>query len=279
MTLIFLNFLSKIVMIERKTGKNRIFTPAHSGKEGSAGLHKEGVFVINELNITNEEVTENAAEAFAGEGKGVADENKIIPIANKSNSAESGNGSGEAEPAAQVNISDTGAQAGSAPEPTPVQPTAQSPQGAQATQAASNAGAQPGPEPGYRREAASYREDSREDFGLDEEERPKKRFWRFRAGNDEETRDKLILSRIRDEDLMEYLALEQRRLEFLQQSKEAKEKRILIAFQLLISLAAIVALTYLLQDNPTILISILYVAGIVGALHVWRNPQDRRNNG
>lgn len=246
--------------------------------------------MINELNITNEEVTENAVEAFAGEGKGVADENKIIPIANKSNSAESGNGSGEAEPAAQVNISDTGAQAGSAPQPTPVQPAnqspqptpvqpaAQSPQGAQATQAASNAGAQPGPEPGYRREAASYREDSREDFGLDEEDRPKKRFWRFRAGNDEETRDKLILSRIRDEDLMEYLALEQRRLEFLQQSKEAKEKRILIAFQLLISLAAIVALTYLLQDNPTILISILYVAGIVGALHVWRNPQDRRNN-
>ena len=73
---------------------------------------------------------------------------------------------------------------------------------------------------------------------------------------------------------MEYLALEQRRVEFLQQAKEAKEQRLLNAFQLIVTLAAIVALTYLLRDNPTILISILYVAGIVAALKVWRNPQD-----
>ncbi len=252
-------------MIGGKAVKNRIFMPAHSGKEGSAGLHKEGVFVINELNITNEEVTENAAETFAGEGKVVADENKIIPIANKSSSAESGNGTGEAEPAVQVNVSETGAH---------VDPALQ---GDQASKPASDAGMHAGSESGYRRETSSYREDFRDDFGLDEEERPKKRFWRFRAGNDEESRDKLILSRIRDEDLMEYLVLEQRRLEFLQQSREAKDKRILAAFQLVITLAAIVALTYLLQDNPTILISILYVAGIVAALHVWKNPQDKGN--
>lgn len=109
---------------------------------------------------------------------------------------------------------------------------------------------------------------------MDSERRSQKRFWSFRSGNDEESRDKLILSRIRDEDLMEYLALEQRRVEFLQQAKEAKEKRLLNAFQLIVTLAAIVALTYLLRDNPTILISILYVAGIVAALKVWRNPQD-----
>ena len=90
-----------------------------------------------------------------------------------------------------------------------------------------------------------------------------------------ESLDKLILSRIKDEDLMDYLALEQRRLEFLQQAKEAKEKRFLIAFQLLISLSAIVAITYLLQDNPTILISILYIVGIVAALNVWKNPHDK----
>ena len=121
-------------------------------------------------------------------------------------------------------------------------------------------------------------EPEREDFGeapgMDSERRSQKRFWSFRSGNDEESRDKLILSRIRDEDLMEYLALEQRRVEFLQQAKEAKEKRLLNAFQLIVTLAAIVALTYLLRDNPTILISILYVAGIVAALKVWRNPQD-----
>lgn len=120
-----------------------------------------------------------------------------------------------------------------------------------------------------------FRFEPADDFDFDEEERPKRRFFRFRSASDEETRDKLILSRIKDEDLMEYLALEQRRIEFLQQAKEAKEKRLLIAFQLLISLAAIVAITYLLQDNPTILISILYIVGIVAALNVWKNPHDR----
>lgn len=130
------------------------------------------------------------------------------------------------------------------------------------------------PECEYQRQAPPYREDFGEAPGMDGERRSRKRFWSFRSGNDEESRDKLILSRIRDEDLMEYLALEQRRVEFLQQAKEAKEKRLLNAFQLIVTLAAIVALTYLLRDNPTILISILYVAGIVAALKVWRNPQD-----
>ncbi len=132
-------------------------------------------------------------------------------------------------------------------------------------------------EPSRRsRKRRSFRfEPEEDDFDFDEDERPKKRFFRFRSASDEESRDKMILSRIKDEDLMEYLALEQRRLEFLQQAKEAKEKRILIAFQLLISLAAIVGITYLLQDNPTILISILYIVGIIAALNVWRNPHDK----
>ena len=50
---------------------------------------KEGVFVANEWNITNEEIVENTADAFAGEGKGVNNENKIVPIVNKGNPAES----------------------------------------------------------------------------------------------------------------------------------------------------------------------------------------------
>lgn len=140
------------------------------------------------------------------------------------------------------------------------------------------------PDPGYTAAEApskrskkrrSFRYEPDDDFDFDEDERPKKRFFRFRSHSDEESRDKMILSRIKDEDLMEYLALEQRRLEFMQQAKEAKEKRILIAFQLLISLAAIVGITYLLQDNPTILISILYIVGIVAALNVWKNPHDK----
>lgn len=146
-------------------------------------------------------------------------------------------------------------------------------QDARETEGVSDTGERAETERGYRRQSSRYREDFGDVPGMDEERR-RRRFWRFGSGNDEESRDKLILSRIRDEDLMEYLALEQRRVEFLQQAKEAKEKRILNAFQLIVTLAAIVALTYLLRDNPTILISILYVAGIVAVLKVWRNPQD-----
>lgn len=238
--------------------------------------------MINEWNITNEGTTENTAEAFAGEDKGVIDESKIVPIANKSNLAESGNVSAPETAANRSdgpdtqtvsNVSDTGAQAGPDYQEAPNVSAA----GTQAAPNVSAAGAQTGSDYGYRRGRSAYRDAFRDDFDLNEEERPKKRFLRFRAGNGEESRDQMILSRIRDEDLMEYLALEQRRLEFLQRSREAKDKRILAAFQLLISLAAIVALTYLLQDNPTILISILYVAGIVAALHVWKHPHDGEN--
>ena len=45
--------------------------------------------MANEWNITNEEIMENTADAFAGEGKGVNNENKIVPIVNKGNPAES----------------------------------------------------------------------------------------------------------------------------------------------------------------------------------------------
>lgn len=205
--------------------------------------------MVSELNITDE-CKGNAAEAFAGEGKGVNDENKIVQIP-------------QAKASDAADVSNSAAENGDVGVDT------------QTAAKASYTGRESGTEQNFRRETSSYREDFRDVPDPDEEERPKRRFWRFRSGNDEESRDKLILSRIKDEELMEYLALEQRRLEFLQQAKESKEKRILNAFQLLITLAAIVALTYLLQDNPTILISILYVAGIVAALNVWRNPRDR----
>lgn len=122
---------------------------------------------------------------------------------------------------------------------------------------------------------ASYEYDDFDDIDCDEEEKPRRHFFRSRARDVENTRDKLILSRIKDEDLMDYLKLEQQRLEFLQQAKEVKEKRLLIAFQLTISLAAIVAIVYLLKDNPTILISILYIVGIIAALNIWKNPRSK----
>ena len=122
---------------------------------------------------------------------------------------------------------------------------------------------------------ASYEYDDFDDIDCDEDEKPHRHFFRSRARDVENTRDKLILSRIKDEDLMDYLKLEQQRLEFLQQAKEVKEKRLLIAFQLTISLAAIVAIVYLLKDNPMILISILYIVGIIAALNIWKNPRSK----
>ncbi len=281
---------------------------------------KEGVFVYQELNIAAQETSENNTETFSGEDKGVMDESKIVPIVNKTNSAEDGCAAATSETAAQMVAQHAAlpaesavlqaagqTAAPSAGSTAQSQPTAQDAvQSARQPEASSGSGANavptvsgnPGTDTRSRtstddsaaadtgdtaktdqdssrrsRKRRSFRFDTDDDFDFDEDERPKKRF--FRSASDEASRDKMILSRIKDEDLMEYLALEQRRLEFLQQAKEAKEKRILIAFQLLISLAAIVGITYLLQDNPTILISILYIVGIVAALNVWKNPHDR----
>ena len=94
------------------------------------------------------------------------------------------------------------------------------------------------------------------------------------------SRDQWILSHIKDEDLMEYLRLEQHRMELLQQAKEKREKRFFTLVQLLLSLAAVIAVTYLLKDNPTILLSILYIVGIIGAFWIMKNPKnksDRKN--
>ena len=100
------------------------------------------------------------------------------------------------------------------------------------------------------------------------------------APSDNFSRDQWILSHIKDEDLMEYLRLEQHRMELLQQAKEKREKRIFTLVQLLLSLAAVIAVTYLLKDNPTILLSILYIVGIIGAFWIMKNPKnksDRKN--
>lgn len=87
-------------------------------------------------------------------------------------------------------------------------------------------------------------------------------------------RDELILSRISDEDLMEYLRLEQQRLEVLQHAKDVREKRIWIAFQVAISLLSVVLIVYFLKDNPVILVTILYTIGILVALRISKRPSD-----
>ena len=133
------------------------------------------------------------------------------------------------------------------------------------------------PNPDKTEPVEKIEEKSEEELVFPDEEKQAKHFFRFHAKNSEEDRDRLILSTIKEDDLMEYLKLEQERLEFLQNAKDIRDRRILSAFQLAVSLAAVVAIVYFLKDNPTILVSILYIIGILIALWVWKNPRDNKN--
>lgn len=122
--------------------------------------------------------------------------------------------------------------------------------------------------------AASRIKPGTEDDFPDEDIPEKKRF-HFKKDDKEFFRDKWILSRISEENLMDYLRLEQRRSELQQEAKNMKEKRILRAIEMALGLAAIVAVIYLLRDDPSILVNILYIAGILAAFWVWKNPKDK----
>lgn len=94
----------------------------------------------------------------------------------------------------------------------------------------------------------------------------------------EMNRDEQILSRISDEDLMEYLRMEQKRMELLQQAKEVREKRFWTTFQLAICLLSVILVIYFLKDNPVILVTILYTLGILTALRMWSKAQNGKGS-
>lgn len=100
-------------------------------------------------------------------------------------------------------------------------------------------------------------------------------FFRLRKDMEDFTREEWILSRLPEEDLMEYLKMEQKNNEMLRKAKEIKEKRIFTTLQIAISMSAIVGVVALLKDNPTVLVNILYITGIVIALWIWRGKQDK----
>lgn len=109
----------------------------------------------------------------------------------------------------------------------------------------------------------------------DKEKKQIRDFFQLRKNVEGFTREDWILSRIPSEDLMEYLTMEQKKNDMLQKAKEIKEKRIFTTIQIAISMAAIVAVVALLKDNPTVLVNILYITGIVIALWIWRGKQDK----
>lgn len=140
--------------------------------------------------------------------------------------------------------------------------------------------------------SSNYEKDMEEDEDLEEDfyeqqensrsrdEHPFREFFsNFRSKRKiEMNRDEQILSRISDEDLMEYLRMEQKRMELLQQAKEVREKRFWTTFQLFICLLSVILIIYFLKDNPVILVTILYTVGILTALRIWSKSQNGRDH-
>lgn len=73
---------------------------------------------------------------------------------------------------------------------------------------------------------------------------------------------------------MEYLRMEQKKEEDVRKAKEARQKRFLSAFQLTVSLAAVIIVMFLLRENPTVMVNILYIIAIIAALWIWKNPRS-----
>ena len=105
---------------------------------------------------------------------------------------------------------------------------------------------------------------------------PKRRFGHVKKHELNFLRDKWILSRIKDDELMEYLRLEEKRDERIRAAKEARDKRLMTAFILIITLLSIVSVVYLLKDSPTILTNILYIGGIIAGIWFFKNPKEKR---
>lgn len=106
--------------------------------------------------------------------------------------------------------------------------------------------------------------------GARTEQKHGNRFFQFFTGEAKYSREQAVLSRIDNEHLMDYLLLEQKRYESEQKHRDERGKRILSAFQLAVSLAAIVAVIGFLKDEPTVLVNILYIIGIVAAIWLWK---------
>ena len=138
----------------------------------------------------------------------------------------------------------------------------------------------------FSKKDAEEDEDLEEDFYEQQEksrskdEHPFREFFsNFRSKRKiEMNRDEQILSRISDEDLMEYLRMEQKRMELLQQAKEVREKRFWTTFQLAICLLSVILVIYFLKDNPVILVTILYTLGILAALRIWSKAQNGKGS-
>lgn len=116
---------------------------------------------------------------------------------------------------------------------------------------------------------------SHADCTKEEAEPSRRSFFSRTAKKSSPSIEEQILARISDADLMRYLEMEHEKLHLIQTRKEAREKRLFTVFQLLLSLAAVVTVVFLLRDNPTVLVNILYITGIIVVLWLVKNPLEK----
>lgn len=116
---------------------------------------------------------------------------------------------------------------------------------------------------------------SDEEILSDDTRQYKRSFFSRTAKRSAPSMEEQILARISDADLMRYLEMEHEKLHLIQSRKESREKRLFTILQLLFSLAAVVTVVFLLRDNPTVLVNILYITGIIVVLWLVKNPLEK----
>ena len=89
------------------------------------------------------------------------------------------------------------------------------------------------------------------------------------------SRDDYIIRRLRDEDLLEYLKMQEQKEEKLRAEKELRNSRIFFLIQVAIIAVAVVLIVWFLKDNPTVLTNILYIGGILLAMWFWKHSSDK----
>ena len=85
----------------------------------------------------------------------------------------------------------------------------------------------------------------------------------------------IVAGKITEDHITEYLEYTSK--ERQQQFRERRERRIIHMLELFAALAAIVFIVKALSGNPAILVNILYIAGGLGALFIWK--YERKKSG
>lgn len=117
------------------------------------------------------------------------------------------------------------------------------------------------------------KEEVKEEAKEETKENSTENFIRFKSENDSFDREEWILSRLREEDIMEYLRMEEKKSELLLEMKKVREERIFFAFQILMLLFAVIFIVYFLKDSPTVLVNILYITGIIAVLWILKKKE------